>query len=190
MIDIKEGRDAPLYHYTDLGFAYKIVKSNLLKSASALKLTTHDGIRRAFISFTRDKHGAPDVDKEIRFMFDQRKLAYNYKIIPRADVDYRYGKKRHEFEEVIFTDQIDLKKYCVEVEFFGYDERLLQLIKQAIIDLEDTKGKPQIGLGGIKKEAYVAEMKFIEEVTKAKLPVGRKLKSLCDLYNKYKHFID
>ena len=186
---IGEGRDAPLYYYTDLQSSTKIVKSNYIKNAQKANVGSDDGVLRPFISFSRSKHGAPDVSKEIRFTLNQRKLSHKYKIVPRADINYRDRVRNNEQEEVIFTDRVDLKTYCMEVDFFDYPDYILQFVEQAIKELETTKGLPQRGFGGSYRPTYFEEINFLHVVLKSGLPIGKKLKHYCDLYKKHSRYV-
>lgn len=112
-IKIIEGRDAFLYHSTDLHSATKIIKSGLLR-ASARRIGTH-AVRA--VSTSRDPHlrfGLEDgTGAEIQFVLNQSEINRIFKIVPfswsgmealHRNVVHDIMHRRKESEEMIYGD--------------------------------------------------------------------------------------
>ena len=114
---LTEGRDAPLYHGTDVDSAIRILNANKLvgsyndHNAPTISLTR--SIRYAQ-HFAKDKFS--DTVETIVFELDQRKLSQTYKIVP---YNYFSDDVPNEYEEVVFTKGIDnFNKYLLKVHVF------------------------------------------------------------------------
>lgn len=110
---ILEGRDALVYHCTDILSAMKILKSNKLKP-----LNRSYSIDKPCVCVTRDKNYAVADDSLVQFALDQKKLIYKYKMSPTAESGFGKDTPSFEAEERIFTeDPIPINKYLIEIDY-------------------------------------------------------------------------
>lgn len=130
---ITEGRDASLYHGTDVHHAYGMLATLTIRAMDA------DGIGKS-VSLTRSfkyaKSWAVKVGEKLRtpcvLELDQRSLAHNYKIVPynffHTQVPYEISKSRYlksdpvwgenEYEERVYKSIKNLDKYLIAIHIF------------------------------------------------------------------------
>lgn len=126
-IEIKEGRDAPLYHATSLARAVKILNngnfiSNFSDKNNSTISTTRDPRLRYYSKDEEDIVGiAP-----IQFVLDQTKISNRYKIEPfdfwdgagrwptKDQNEKSGGVRSHEAEEIIRTKHLPIS-YITEI---------------------------------------------------------------------------
>ena len=121
-----------LYHWTSFISAYKIVKTNYIKSANRSIRDDAKTINRENefgVSFTRDKTFHKDNSKfypmEACIIIDGDKLSNNYKLFPYNDffagIDkpkYKSAKESDEMETRTNKSINDIKKYIVRIELY------------------------------------------------------------------------
>lgn len=130
-----EGRDAPLFHATGPLAALSIVRDNQIRARDE----TIEGREVVGVSLTRSFRFAQTFrrrDSIIVFQLDQRRLAQNYRFIPRdyfgamkqADPDSFafYGKFAHdEFEEFLIGSITKLDRYLTAIHMTTRDVHAL-----------------------------------------------------------------
>lgn len=115
---LTEGRDAYLYHITDLRNFFGIIEDDALKNRGPNR-----GIG---ISLTRNRRLSTVIggdEREVRFVLDQRKLSQRYKMRPVVDLpDFDNEEirgledKLREDEELVLTKEITpLGRYLIAI---------------------------------------------------------------------------
>lgn len=115
-----EGRDAPLYHFTTVSnFISMMRDGGKIKGQKAGYNYADDNRGRIskseVISLTRNKNFN---FASIRLTLDQRSLSSRYKIVPylELETDKMDKTRTGAMEEVLVAKEIDLLKYCTEIE--------------------------------------------------------------------------
>jgi len=112
-----------LYHYTNLGSAYDILKDNLFRSTTGPYSADY---KENTISFTRNKnyHSAPNMKPMIpmvRLTFDGDKISNHYKTQPVAgglmrNTWSKKGPDVDEAEQVVFAMELPVYPYLIRVD--------------------------------------------------------------------------
>jgi hypothetical protein len=175
--NLQEGRDAPLYHATDIYHLDNILKMNTLKDM------THHYLHAKKTKSTEPKKGVSltrtlEMAKKWGNCFitlDQRKLAYNHEMRP---IDYWIGygdKKRTESEEFVIGPIENLDKYIISITLSV--EKLLPRIRigqisgdklntiQKVIDRAMQMGIPITNIAEYKKRLEEIKNRKVDWVT-------------------------
>lgn len=140
LVDLMEGRDAPLYHATSINGAMAILKADKLSPTVKHRIPNmYDGEEVKGVSLTRNYHFSRDWGTErfgmnfCIFEINQSVLSCNYKIIP---IDFWYNSL---YDEEFYDGNYDGNKrrqgiYAEAEEFVvGAIEPLNHLISSIII---------------------------------------------------------
>lgn len=118
---LAEGRDAPLYHATNIGAAAQIIDNDMIKAGYSKSPIPGQKDQQYAVSFTRSLRFARDwYGAEIILEFDQAKLVQNNRLIPsnffsqvpgaleqsrvarpKTMITFTGGKIETEFEELV-----------------------------------------------------------------------------------------
>ena len=113
---LEEGRDAPLYHATDINSAEQIIDTNMLLQGESEP--SHPGKNNRIISLTRSYDYAKSWDVII-FELDQRKINQRYKIRPFNyfnNVARNSDKFRAQSEESVINNDIkNISNYIIKI---------------------------------------------------------------------------
>jgi len=134
---LEEGRDAPLYHTTEIETATSIIKDDLIKPFTTQSFATKRNEKISYkfvkgVSLTRSLNFAKAFRGEyvIIFEFDQSKLVHNHQIVPfnffaagaeahGSDSPARFSKKEdnilNEHEEFLVGPIKNVNKYITKI---------------------------------------------------------------------------
>ena len=131
---LEEGRDAPLYHSTQVKNAAKILKNNSLKPLTTQEFATKHNKEISNktlkgVSLTRSLNFAHEYWDGIIFELDQSKLVHNHQIVPfnyfasgvekTSKNPARFSDKKYrdmnEFEEFVVGEIKPLSRYITKV---------------------------------------------------------------------------
>ena len=131
LIDLQEGRDAPLYHGTSMMNFIAIMATNELSGSDpmddigitqlSVRLTRDLSMGKKFAHLDRKTYGGI-------LVLDQTKLAQNYKMFPFSDnnIGATRDTNNSESEEVVVTDNIfPLSKFLTG--YYATPEDILQV---------------------------------------------------------------
>lgn len=124
-----EGRDAPLYHGTQISNFIDILKTDTLKPGRIYNRDNKAGREHGSISLSRNKNVAIEYG-DVVFTLDQSKLSDNYKIIPVGDfenkLDATSARKINDgkAEEIITEPITPLHKYIKKIEILAPENQL------------------------------------------------------------------
>ena len=124
-----EGRDAPLYHGTQISNFIDILKTDTLKPGRIYNRDNKAGREHGSISLSRNKNVAIEYG-DVVFTLDQSKLSDNYKIIPVGDfenkLDATSARKINDgkAEEIITEPITPLHKYLKKIEILVPENQL------------------------------------------------------------------
>lgn len=135
---IIEGRDAPLYHCTDLTSAINILATNELRPGIA---STASWGEQDAICFTRDSRYTVHPDSIIQFVFNQAKLVNKYKVRPVSEPGFDQDQSESE-ERIITSKPIPVSKYLLYVDIVpGYERTFTMWVNKTIRKPNSTIGK-------------------------------------------------
>ena len=124
-----EGRDAPLYHGTQISNFIDILKTDTLKPGRIYNRDIKAGREHGSISLSRNKSAATEYG-DVVFTLDQSKLSDNYKITPVGDFENKYGTtharkiNNGKAEEIITEPITPLHKYLKKIEILVPENQL------------------------------------------------------------------
>ena len=143
-----EGRDAPLYHGTQISNFIDILKTDALKPGRAYNRDIKAGREHGSISLSRNKNAATEYG-DVVFTLDQSKLSDNYKITPVGDFENKYDTtharkiNNGKAEEIITEPITPLHKYLKKIEILvpenqlsGYKYIIDDYVNKFNIDIE------------------------------------------------------
>lgn len=162
---LEEGRDAPLYHATNIGAFIDILKLNRLEgktihSARGIRPNLkhkHQQQHDNGVSLTRNFEFAMKWGSVI-FVLDQRKLAQKHKLVP-LDWAYEFDSEamRGEMEEFVIGDINNLNRYLIGVnvlvnkeglkyrDYRGNIQQILRLLeKKKLLNLFNNETIPRM----------------------------------------------
>lgn len=194
LINLVEGRDAPLYHNLRLGTEKaKTVFLNDTLPAEWVHDIPNLG-KKTGISFTRN----PRLQwGSLRLQFDQRKIAYTHKIIP-LDGEYvhhggqyadRQKTKKNDLstlaEEFVIGDIKPLHKYLIDIKVTYPEQEDPAKIKQVLLPILDYAYK--WGVPVLMPETLVMQKNILAPTVKMHSP---SLFSDSELQKRYPNGID